>query len=449
MIIIRRGLDLPIEGEPSQSTIDDAPPVTQVALVADDYVGMKPTLEVQEGDRVKLGQLLFTDKKTEGVKYTSPGCGTVSAVNRGAKRKFESLVIDLEGDDEEQFQSYSDTDLTTLSREQVCENLVTSGLWTAFRSRPYSKVPPPESMPHSIFVTAMDTNPLGVPADKIINEHDLLFTYGLQVLRHLTDGTIYVCKKPATDIPGSELTFTHFEDFAGPHPAGLPGTHIHFLDAVGLKKTVWHIGYQDVLAVGKLFTTGKLDTERVISLAGPSVENPRLLRTRLGANIDELVAGQLKDGNNRVISGSVLAGRQSVAPKNFLGRLHNQISALAEAGQREFLGWATPGMNQFSVKKIFASAFFAKGKALPLTTSTGGSRRAMVPVGSYEQVMPLDIMPTYLLRSLIVGDTEQAQNLGCLELDEEDIALCTYVCPGKYEYGDLLRKNLTTIEKEG
>lgn len=451
MITVKKGLDVPIEGAPVQE-ISPGPEITRVALVGPDYIGMKPTMLVQEGDRVKLGQPLLTDKKNPGFNYTSPGCGTVVEVNRGHKRVFQSLVIQLEGDEEQTFTSYGDADLTTLSGDQVRQNLAESGLWTAFRTRPYNKVPQLESQPHSIFVTAIDTNPLSADPLVIIRENEMAFIHGLQVIRHLTEGRVYLCQAPGVKVPGASLDFVFAEEFAGPHPAGLPGTHIHFLDPVSLEKTVWFIGYQDVIAIGKLFDTGRLSVERVVALGGPVVNEPRLLRTRLGASTSELVDLQLCEVDRRVISGSVLSGRTATGPFAYLGRYHSQVSALAEGRHREFLGWQMPGLGKFSVKDVYASAMFKlinPGKRYPMTTDTGGSKRAMVPVGSYETVMPLDILPTFLLRALITKDTDQAQALGCLELDEDDISLCTYVCPGKYEYGSMLRESLTTIEKEG
>ena len=211
---------------------------------------------------------------------------------------------------------------------------------------------------------------------------------------------------------------------------------------------VWTVGYQDVLAIGALFTTGHIDTRRVISLAGPQVVKPRLVRTRLGANLSELTAGELKDGQNRLVSGSVLSGRAASGPFDFLGRYHVQVSVLLEGRQREFFRYLSPGSSRHSAMPIYLSSL-NKSKKIDFTTNTNGSERAMVPLGNYEKVMPLDILPTQLLRALIVGDTETAQKLGCLELDEEDLALCTYVCVGKYEYGPILRDNLARIEKEG
>ncbi|NOX55187.1 MAG: Na(+)-translocating NADH-quinone reductase subunit A [Planctomycetes bacterium] len=448
MITIKKGLDLPIANEPRQE-IEEGPPIRRVAWVGDDYVGMKPTLAVKEGESVKLGQLLFTDKKTPGVRYTSPGCGTVVAINRGEKRRFQSIVIELEGDEEVRFPSHEPGQLDSVSRDEVRQTLVESGLWTALRTRPFSKVPPPDSVPHSIFVTAIDTNPLAARPELIIAERRDDFVSGLRALRHLTDGRLFLCLAPGRDIPGGELDFVTAEEFAGPHPAGLPGTHIHFLDPVSDHKTVWYLNYQDVIAIGHLFTTGRLLVERVISLAGPSVKNPRLVRTRLGASIDELVQDELTDGENRVISGSVLSGRTAAGPFAFLGRYHLQVSALPEGGRREFFGWLQLGFEKFSIRPVFASRWSRRPRKFSFTTSREGSPRAMVPIGVYEDVMPLDILPTFLLRALIVGDTDQAQALGCLELDEEDLALCTFVCPSKYEYGPILRANLERIEKEG
>jgi len=448
MIRISRGLNVPIDGAPEQ-TIDGGASVRSVGLVGDDYMGLKPAMAVREGDRVKLGQLLFEDKKNPGARYTSPGCGSVVSINRGAKRKFESIQIHLDDDDEEQFTTYDHADLRTLSRQQVLDNLIVSGLWTSLRTRPYGKVPSPASTPHSIFVTAIDTSPLAADPATIIAENRDCFADGLRVASRLTEGTLFLCTSPGANIPGSDIEAVQVEEFDGPHPAGLPGTHIHLLDPVSDKKTVWYLNYQDVIAIGKLFRTGRLDVQRVVALGGPGVKNPRLLRTRLGANLEELTAGESSDGEVRVISGSVLCGRQSAGPCRFLGRYHLQVSCLEEGRLREFMGWAGAGWEKFSIKPVYASAIFGSRRKYGFTTSLEGEPRAMVPIGMYEKVMPLDILPTFLLRALIVGDAAQAQALGCLELDEEDLGLCTFVCPGKYDYGTILRENLTRIEVEG
>ena len=445
MIKIKRGLDLPMTGTPTQR-IEAAKPVHSVAVIGFDYNGMKPTMQVQEGDRVKRGDVLFSDKKTEGVLYTAPGAGVVKAINRGDRRVFQSVVIELEGDEQVTFASYDAAKLASLATQQVRENLPQSGLWTALRTRPYSKVPAIDATPRSIFVTAMDTNPLAADPAVIIAEYADDFSRGLTVLSRLAK--VFLCKAEGVTLPGENLDKVQTEVFSGPHPAGLPGTHIHYLDPVDATRTVWQIGYQDVIAIGKLFTTGQLWVERVVSLAGPVVKQPRLVRTRLGANLADLVQGELEEGSNRVISGSVLGGRTARGSCDFLGRYHNQVSCLVEDRERQMLHYLRPGVNKFSVLNIFISKLFAN-KKFAMTTSTNGSERAMIPVGSYEKVMPLDILPTQLLRALLVGDTDVAQKLGCLELDEEDLALCTFACPGKYEYGPILRDNLTRIEQEG
>lgn len=448
MIKIRRGLDLPISGAPEQA-IHDAPKARSVAVIGVDYHGMKPTMAVKEGDRVKLGQLLFTDKKTEGVRYTAPAAGTVAAINRGERRMLQSVVIDVEGDESEQFASYPPSGFAALDASVVEQNLVNSGLWTALRTRPYSKVPALGSRPASIFVTAMDTNPLAADAALVIAEQSEAFNQGLVLLSRLTEGPVHVCKAAGANVQVNSAERVTVHEFGGVHPAGNAGTHIHFIDPVNAHKTVWSIGYQDVIAVGKLFATGLLFTDRVISLAGPQVAQPRLVRTRLGANLDELTAGQMKDGENRVISGSVFGGRTARGAYAYLGRYHQQVTVLLEGRDRPFLHYMRAGFNLFSTTGIYISKLLGAGKKYDFTTTTAGSERAMVPIGTYERIMPLDILPTHLLRAIIVGDTDMAQKLGALELDEDDLALCTYVCPGKYEYGPILRDNLTRIEKEG
>ena len=447
---IKKGLSVPISGEPEQ-TVSPGKSCKKVALVGYDYVGMKPTMAVAVGDQVKLGQLLFTDKKMTGVKFTSPGGGTVIAINRGPKRVFQSIVIQLADKEEEiTFASYKADELPSLEVEKIKTNLVDSGLWPLLRARPFGKVANPTASPHSIFVTAMDTNPLAPAVEKILAGKETDFQNGLNVLARLTEGKIYLCKAPGAQIPTPSLPSLKVEEFSGPHPAGNVGTHIHFLDPVRREKTVWHIDAQDVVIVGKFFTTGRIPVERVISLAGPPVKNPRLLTTRTGACIEDLVVDEFKENSTglRLISGSVLSGRTASGPLAYLGRYHQQISALAEAKKRNFFGWLSPGFNLFSIKPILLSTLFPR-KKFAFTTDINGGKRAIFPLGVYEDVMPMDFEITYLLRSLMVDDVEAAENLGCLELCEEDLALCSFVSPSKIEYGPVLRRNLTIIEKEG
>jgi len=446
MIKTTKGLDLPIAGTPQQQ-ISDGPAPSRVAVLGEEYIGMRPTMMVQVGDKVEKGQVLFEDKKNPGVFFTAPLAGTVEAINRGAKRVLQSVVIAAEGNESVKFNAHDASQLVNLDRDKVQEQLVKSGLWTAIRTRPFSKIPALNTAPSSIFVSAMDTNPLAADPAVIIGESSDDFANGLAVLSRLTDGKVHVGKSPGANIPaaGSQVQTTEYN---GPHPAGLVGTHIHFQDAAGASKMIWHVGYQDVIAIGKLFTTGELDLSKVVAIAGPAAKNPRLVRTVAGASTDELLNGEVEGEDFRVISGSVLHGKQASGPQAFLGRYHNQISLLAEDSEKVFLGWMLPGGDKHSVTRAYLGHLSPK-RLFNMTTNTNGSDRAMVPIGNYERVMPLDILPTLLLRDLISGDTDGAQTLGCLELDEEDLALCSYVCPGKYNYGEILRDCLTQIEKEG
>jgi Na+-transporting NADH:ubiquinone oxidoreductase subunit A len=443
-IKIKQGLDLPITGAPEQ-TVSAAVEAKSVAVIGFDYAGLKPTMRVKVGDRVKLGQVIFSDKKTEGVDFTAPAAGVVKEINRGERRVLQSVVIEIDGDDAIEFNKYAASELSSLTAEQVQDNLVSSGLWTALRTRPFSKVPAPGSKPASIFVTAMDTNPLAANPEVVIAEQSEAFTNGLSLLTRLTEGAVYLCKADGANVPTTDGVTV--AEFAGKHPAGNAGTHIHYLDPVSQQKTVWTIGYQDVIAVGQLFTTGQLYTDRVIAVAGPQVKQPTLVRTRLGADLNEVLAGRTEGDNNRVISGSVWNGLAANGPLAYLGRYADQVTVLTEGDERELMGWLVPGANKFSVLNVFTS-FLNPSKKFDFTTTTNGSERAMIPVGQFEELMPMDILPTQLLRALVTGDIVNAMELGCLELDEEDLALCTFACPGKYEYGPILRDNLTRIEKE-
>ena len=442
---IKKGLDLPIKGEPDQ-VISNANQVSSVAIIGSDYIDMKPTMMVKVGDRVKLGQILFTDKKTEGVSFTSPGSGTVKEINRGEKRVLRSVVIDLDGDDQLEFAKYSSAELAGLNAETVVKNLTESGLWTAFRTRPFSKIPASNTRPTAIHVSVMDTNPLAADPAIVLAGNEAAFEQGLAVLARLTEGKVFLSQSQGMTVKVPESV--EVNKFSGPHPAGLSGTHMHFISPVSANKIAWTIGYQDVIAIGQLFTTGLINVERVVALAGSKINKPRLVRTRLGASTEDLVSGELVDQKTRVISGSVLLGRKAAAWSAYLGRYHIQVSAIEEGRDRQLLGWVNPAGEKFSFTNALLTSFNRKRK-ITMDTSAHGSPRAMVPIGVFEGVMPLDILPTQLLRALVVHDVDSAELLGAMELDEEDLALCSYVDSGKHDFGKALRANLSHIEKEG
>ncbi len=445
-IRIVEGLDIPIAGEAEQ-IISNGADVNSVALLGADYIGLRPQMRVKEGDRVKLGQPLFADRRHPDVVFTSPGGGTVTQIVRGARRALLAVAVKLDGDDEETFSVWPVARLTDLRHDQILETLLASGLWTALRARPYGTVPAPEATSTSIFVTATDSNPLAPRPEVVIDACQQDFANGLTIVSRLTSGPVFVCQSPRSNLPTVAVDNVSTVKFAGPHPAGLVGTHIHFLDPVHAGKSVWHIGYQDVIAIGRLFTTGRLCLERIVSIAGPMSMRPRLIRTRQGANIDDLTRGELSSPDCRIISGSVLSGHHARGALSYLGRFHNQVSVIAEAREEPRLGWFSPRpKNIFSVYSRAITVHPLRRK-LALTSARHGTPTAMVPLGGFERIMPLDILPTQLLRALLVGDADMAQALGCLELEEEDLALCSFVCPSKINYGPLLRACLERIEK--
>lgn len=448
--IVRRGLDLPLAGAPEQ-VIEASAQVTRVALQARDSVGLKPRLLVEVGQSVRLGQPLFEARDDASMRFVAPGSGVIQAVHRGERRLLQSVVIELDegAAAPASFTAFSPT--AGSSAEGVRALLLESGLWTALRTRPFGRVPAPKAEPPAaIFVTAIDTAPLAPDLDVVLEGREDELERGLTVLRTLTAGPVFLCRKQGSAL-GAGSSGATVAEFAGKHPAGTVGFHIHTLHPVRRGTSVWHLTAQDAARIGRLFRDGTLDVTQVVSLAGPLVKRPRLVRTRLGASLTQLVAAELTDGDRdaRVISGSVLHGDRSAGEAlDWLGRYHQQISVIAEGRERHFLGWLAPGVNRFSLLPTFVSALFPK-KRFAFDTNTNGGRRAMVPIGAYERVMPMDLMATHLLRALTVGDLEWAESLGALELDEEDLALCTYVCPGKYEYGPALRRVLDAIEAEG
>lgn len=446
---IKKGLDLPITGTPKEE-LDLSKNIKTIAVVGPDYIGMKPTMAVQVGDHVKAGQKLFSCKKNEGLVFTSPVAGQVKALNRGEKRAFQSVVIEISGTERETFSKHKSNEASSYSSEEMRALLIESGEWKHLRQRPFEKVAQVDGEASSVFVTAIDTNPLSPNPAFIISQFEKEFSEGLKALSKLPKGKTYLCVEKKTEISAKSLSEVETVTFSGVHPAGNPGTHIHFVDPVHMDKAVWHVGYQDVIAIGHLILTGELMSDKVIALAGPMVKNPRYLKVKRGACMSEVTQGELKEEfSHRVISGSVFNGRKSdQGAFDYLGNFTNQISVIEEDTKRELLGWHSPGFNKFSLKGIYVSAL-SPSKRFDFTSNTNGSKRAMVPIESFEKVMPMDILPTQLLRAIESRDTDAAIELGALELAEEDLALVTFAAPGKVDFPSVLRENLDMIEKEG
>ncbi len=442
---LRKGLNLPIDGAPRME-IEQSLPVKTFGVIGDDYIGLKPRILVAEGDVVAVGSPVMFNKDMPDVQIVSPVSGVVKAINRGARRKLISIEIEAKDGAAEPIDFSNIGDIATA--EGLVERLSAAGLWTSFRTRPYSKVPQPDTRPAAIFVTAIESEPLAADAAQIIAGEADAFAAGLQAITKLTDGATYLCVKDGADVVGADIDGVEAAAFSGPHPAGLAGTHIHFLQPPVGDTPVWTIGYQDVIAIGRLLDTGHYDPARVVSLAGPVCADPRLVRTLVGASMTELAAKDLPtDLPVRLISGSVLSGRAGEGESAYLGRYARQITLIEEDKKQIPMGWIRPMFAKYAIQPVLGSAL--SGKTFPLTSNLNGGRRAMVPLGTFEGLMPQDYLPTQLLRALLVMDTDQAQALGAMELDEEDLGLVGFACPAKYEYGMALRDSLTKIEKEG
>ncbi|KMW56210.1 Na(+)-translocating NADH-quinone reductase subunit A [Candidatus Rhodobacter oscarellae] len=443
---LRKGLDLPITGAP-RGEIGPAPTVRTVAVLGDDYLGLKPRITVEEGAAVVPGTPLMFDKNMPEAQVVSPVAGRVRAINRGARRKLISIEIDIDSENggaPVDFSSLGDAS----TREGLTERLCAAGLWTSLRTRPYSKVPAPGSAPSAIYITAMDTEPLAADPALAITESAEAFAKGVETVARLSDGPTYLCQGEGAPLPGHDLPGVEAAQFSGPHPAGLAGTHMHFLTPPSADSAVWTIGYQDVIVIGRLMLTGHYDAACLVALTGPACKEPRLVRSVMGASMLDLTQGDLpEDLPVRLISGSVLSGRAGAGPSAYLGRYARQITVIEEDKKQIPLGWIRPMFAKYAFQPVLGSAM-AK-KLYPLTSNLNGGRRAMVPLGTFEELMPQDFLPTQLLRALLVMDTDQAQLLGALELDEEDLGLVGFACPAKYEYGLALRDCLTKIEKEG
>ncbi len=442
---LKKGLDLPVAGAPEQ-TIHPGAKIRSVGVLGPDYVGLKPRMMVQEGDEVVRGQPLFCHKDAPEAMIVAPMTGRVAVINRGARRVLESVVIEITDADDagQDFSAVGSADTAAGVTEKLCA----AGLWTSFRTRPYSRIPQPGTQPQAIFVTAMDTEPLSANAALVIGQAEEAFVAGLKAVSSLTEGKTWLCHAPDDSIPGGDLPGVEAAAFSGPHPAGLAGTHIHFLHPVRADDTVWTISYSDVIAIGRLMMTGHMDPAVVIALSGPAAAKPRLVHSVMGASTEDITAGEF--GINapvRVISGSVLSGRLAQGPFAYLGRFARQVTLIREDHEQIPMGWIRPMPDKYAVQPVLGSAF--KRKLYNFTSNLNGGRRAMVPIGTFEELMPQDYLPTQLLRALLVMDTDTAQALGALELDEEDLGLVGFACPAKYEYGMALRDSLTKIEKEG
>jgi Na+-transporting NADH:ubiquinone oxidoreductase subunit A len=446
VINIKRGLDLPIHGALASNSMIDGPAIDRVALLPQESWGIKVKMLVEAGQEVQIGTPLYCDRRDPSVLFTSPAAGTVQAVNRGARRAALSVVIDV-AQNEEQV-TFEKLDLASADRDSLVAALCKSGLWPCLRQRPFNKVAVSSDTPRSIFVTAMDTSPLAAGPLAILAGRENAFKAGLQALTKLSGGATYLCTANGEDWAALLADGVTHQTFKGKHPAGNAGVHINALDPVGTERMVWHIDYQSVADLGEFVSEGKLATERCVAVVGPAALQTGIMKTRRGASTGNFKSFA-KDGKVRFISGSVLDGATAdpETEKGYIGRYSHQLTVLDDSPERELLNWVMPVGKRWSLTNSYLAKFFRK--SFKTDTDMNGALRAIVPIGVYERVMPMDILPTQMIKALASDDLEGAEKLGVLELAEEDLALCQYVCPSKVDITGQLRAMLTRIEKEG
>ena len=438
---IKKGLNLPIAGSTSTTDCVQGAAAQQVALLPQEAWGIKVQMLVAVGDQVKVGSPLFCDRRDPDVIFTSPAAGTVAAVNRGARRAVQSVVVDVANFDEHAEMPSSDG-----SRASLVATLAASGLWPNLRQRPFDKVAVSSATPQAIFVTATDTNPLAVDPLHLVAGREADVQAGLKAMLTLSGGKVYFNTDGANDWSAFLVEGVEQHGFKGPHPAGNAGVHINALHPVNLERNVWHVDVQNLADMGAYLNSGKVPTARKIAVVGPAASKSEIVETQRGASMN--VFSSYANSTVRFVSGSLLAGATANPgeEKGFLGRFAQQVSIVDDTPEREFINWMKPIGSRWSMSGTYLAKFIKK--SFTTDTDLNGGERAIVPIGSYEKVMPFDIMPTQLIKALASNDVTMAEKLGVLEIVEEDIALCQYVCPSKVDITDMLRTMLTLIEKE-
>ncbi len=442
---IKKGLDIPLLGE-AEKVVRQAEPSRFYGVKPIDFNYMRPKLLAKEGDRVKAGSPLFFNKLQPDVQFPSPVSGKVTTVNRGERRKILEVVV--EADSKMEYEDFGRGEPNDMSREEVTNKLLESGLWAFLRQRPYSISANPKDVPKSIFISGFDTAPLAPDNDVLVKGERENFQRGIDALSKLTDGTIHLnlnADYPPSDVfTGVKGVQHHY--FKGPHPAGNVGVQINRIDPINQGDVVWYVYPQDVITIGRLFEKGIYDASKIIALTGSEVEKPLYHRVLRGASIDKLVQDNVKKGDLRYISGNVLTGKQ-INSEGYVGFFDDQVTVIPEGRYHEFFGWAMPGFNKYSTSRSFFS-WLQPNRKFSIDTNLKGGERAFVISGEYEEVCPLDIFPEQLVKAIMIGDIELMEKLGIYEVDEEDFALCEFVCTSKTPVQSIVRKGINMMIEE-
>lgn len=444
-IRIKKGVNIKLKGS-AERVYANIPSSKLFFIKPSDFIGLNPKLTVKVGDKVLAGSPLFFDKENPSVIITSPVSGDVFEIRRGKKRKILSVAINA--DEEISYKNFPKANADEISRENIISQILEAGLWPFVRQRPFAVIANPKDKPKSIFISAFDSAPLSCDNDFILHGMEKEFQNGLDIVSKLTEGTTHL------NIDGnvnSSSVFTsakgvQINNITGPHPAGNVGIQIHHIDPLNKGEIVWYMYPQDIVSIGRLFSKGKYDASRLVALAGSQVEKPRYYRTMQGALISQMIKENIKEGNNRFISGNVLTGNQ-ISAEDSLGFYHNEICVIPEGNRHDFLGWLLPGFHKFSLSRTFFSWLNPK-KEFDISANMNGEERAYVVTGQYENVLPMDIYPQHLIKSIMVGDIELMENLGIYEVAEEDFALCEFSCTSKIPVQEILREGMDLVKKE-
>lgn len=443
-IKIKRGLNINLSGEAVKQVID-LPNAQVFALKPTDFNSLTPKLLVKTGDEVQAGTPLFYNKNNEAIKFCSPVSGEVIDIVRGDKRKI--LEIKILADKEIKYFSYTKLDPNALNREEIKVALLNCGIWPFIRQRPYGTIANPADLPKSIFISAFDSSPLAPDYNFILKGNEALFQIGLNALKKLTEGEIHLNTKAETETLFNKATGVTINKISGPHPAGNVGIQIHHIDPINKGEIVWYINPQDVVIIGKLFAEGKFDVSRIIAVTGSQITHPQHYKTILGSSVKNILTDAgMAEGDNRIISGNVFSG-YTIPLDGFIGFYDSQITVIPEGHEAEFMGWLTPGFNKYSMSRAFFS-WLTPNKKHQLNSNLHGEERPFVVTGEYEKVLPMDIYPVLLLKSILIEDIEMMEKLGIYEVAEEDFALCEFVCTSKIKSQEIIRHGLEIIQKE-
>ncbi len=442
-IKLNKGLNINLQGKPVEQLVDSGISTTY-AIKPTDFPGLIPKIVVKPGFEVKAGSVLFFDKYNPEIKFTSPVSGKIKEIERGERRKVLRVIIETTS--EIQYEDFGKKEINSLKADDVKKTLLDSGTWTFIRKRPYAIIANPEEKPKSIFISGFDNAPLAPNYDFIIKENAKEFQAGIDAISKLTDGKVHLNISDKTGSVYSNITGVEKNTFIGKHPSSTVGVQINHIAPLNKGEVIWYINPQDIVIIGRLFTEGKYDARKIVALTGSEVNEAKYYNTRIGASINSITENNVKEGNNRYISGNVLTGTK-VDKNDYLSFYDSQITIIPEGDYYEFFGWISPRLNKFSMSRLYFS-WLMPNKKYTLDTNINGGERAFVVSEQYEKVVPMDIYPVELLKACLAEDIDKMEQLGIYEVAEEEFALCDFVCTSKIETQDIIRKGINLMIKE-